>query len=238
MWPADSVYILVFSSAVIGGFGHCTGMCGPLVAALSLGVARSDHHRWLPQVLLNLGRVTTYSVLGGIMGLIGSFAQVIDPLLGFQHLVMAVLGSLTALLGIGALRLSTATGFGAPGRLWSGLARKLTSAAQRIIEHAAQSPGHGVLFPLGMALGFIPCGLSYTAYVAATAAGADAPNGAEGFLRGALLLLLFGAGTSPALLLIGRIAGFIPVRVRLHAHRLAALCMIVVGTLFIYRALR
>jgi hypothetical protein len=89
-----------------------------------------------------------------------------------------------------------------------------------------------------MALGFIPCGLSYTAYVAAAAAGADAPNGAEGFLRGALLLLLFGAGTSPALLLIGRIARFIPVRVRLHAHRLAALCMIVVGTLFIYRALR
>jgi hypothetical protein len=238
MWPADSVYVLVFSSGVIGGFGHCAGMCGPLVGALSLGIVRSDRRRWLPQVLFNLGRMTTYSVLGGIMGLIGSFAQVIDPLLGFQHLLMAVLGSLMVLLGIAASRFPAVAGFGDASRPCRALARGLAAAVQRIIAFAAQSPGHGVLFPVGMALGFIPCGLSYTAYVAAAAAGADAPNGAEGFLRGALLLLLFGAGTSPALLVIGGMAGLIPARMRGHASRLAALCMVVVGTLFIYRALR
>ncbi len=238
MSPADSVYVLVFSSGLIGGFGHCAGMCGPLVGALSLGITRSDGRRWLPQVFFNLGRVTTYSVLGGIMGLIGSFSQVIDPLVGFQHLLMVALGLLMVLLGIGAFRFPIAAGFGDASRPWRALSRRLASAVQRIVALAAQSPGYGVLFPVGMALGFIPCGLSYTAYVAAAAAGADAPNGAEGFLRGALLLLLFGAGTSPALFLIGGMAGIIPVRMRVHASRLAAVCMVVAGTLFIYRALR
>jgi hypothetical protein len=232
------VYLLVFGSGVIGGFGHCAGMCGPLVAALSAGTMRSDRRRWLPQVLFNLGRVTTYALIGGIMGLIGSFPQVIDPLRGFQHLVTAALGALMVLLGIASFRLPSAPGFGYASQPRRALARRLTAAVQRVISFAAQSPGYGTSFPVGMALGFIPCGLSYTAYVAAAAVGADAPNGAEGFLRGALLLSLFGVGTSPALFLIGGMAGLIPDRMRLHAGRLAALCMVVAGTLFLYRALR
>ena len=57
-------------AGLAGGFGHCISMCGPLVAALSVGEPRQG---FLHHLLYNLGRVTTYSILGAIVGLSGSF---------------------------------------------------------------------------------------------------------------------------------------------------------------------
>jgi hypothetical protein len=87
MWSTDSVYVMIFLSGLLGSFGHCIGMCGPLVATYSV---RTTLRGLGPQVFYNLGRITTYSVLGGAMGLTGSFAGVVRSIERFQNITLAV----------------------------------------------------------------------------------------------------------------------------------------------------
>ena len=89
---------------------------------------------------------------------------------------------------------------------------------------------------MGLALGFIPCGLLYTALIAAAGAGVEAKNGIEGLLKGGLLLLLFGLGTSPAMFLLGRIVSAKKEWLRSRFYRGSAIVMIVMGMIFFYRA--
>ncbi len=72
-------------------------MCGPVVGALSVGETRKGvlHH-----LLYNLGRVTTYTILGGVVGLSGSFlllAASIEPL---QKAIMILAGLSIILMGL------------------------------------------------------------------------------------------------------------------------------------------
>ncbi len=233
MWKTDSIYLLVFVSGLVGGFGHCAGMCGPVVAALSMGATGVGRAGWLPHLLFSLGRTTTYAIVGGMMGFLGSFSGVAAPARPYQHVIMAALGCLMILLGLGTARVPILSRIAGAGFL-SGCTERI----RRLIRFISGAPGESLFFPAGMAIGLIPCGLSYTAYIGAAAAGIDAPNAAVGFLRGAALLLLFGAGTSPALILVARIAAAIPLRLRLHAHLIAAACMILAGSLFLIRAVR
>ena len=83
--PAALLFFLFTGVAV--GFGHCIGMCGPIVVALSLKSA--ERRRMLPHLFYHAGRIITYTVLGGIVGASGSFtslaAQVMAHL-GSHHL--------------------------------------------------------------------------------------------------------------------------------------------------------
>ena len=62
--------LLALATGLLGGFGHCVGMCGPLVAAMSLAGGPADPRRVLAgHLLYNAGRVTTYGFIGAAMGL-------------------------------------------------------------------------------------------------------------------------------------------------------------------------
>jgi sulfite exporter TauE/SafE len=91
---------------------------------------------------------------------------------------------------------------------------------------------------MGLVLGFIPCGLLYTALIAAAGAGADSGNQAEGFLRGMLMLFLFGLGTFPALFLVGQVVSLKGQWLRNKLRRGSAVVMVVMGVVFVFRALR
>src|SRR5512145_1171501 len=98
MWLTESTYLLLFASGLAGGVGHCVGMCGPLVAAFSIN--RAEGGRLRPQILYHLGRLTTYSVLGGIAGFAGSFLDVAAAVAPYQRAVLTATGVLIALAGI------------------------------------------------------------------------------------------------------------------------------------------
>lgn len=216
----------MFVSGFLGGFGHCMGMCGPVVAAYALNPARKS---FLPQLLYNLGRITTYSIIGGVMGLTGSFAGVITPVENFQNIIMAAIGVVMVVMGLvvgGWLPLSRGTGTTGCGAI-----------AGRMVKLVTETGTPGAFFPMGLILGFIPCGLSYTAFIAAAGAGVHAASRAEGFLKGMSMLFLFGAGTLPALLLLGSLISVLGQRTRLSLYRASAVTMIVAGTLFFYKAI-
>ena len=212
-------------SGLAGGFGHCISMCGPVVAAFTVGETRKGivHH-----LLYNLGRVTTYTILGAMAGLSGSFLLLAASIEQFQRAIMIIAGLSIILMG-----LSTAEWLPLPppkkgcnsGNLLMQKIMKLFKAPRSI----------GAYYPMGIVLGFLPCGLTYTALLAAARAAMEAHHPFAGMLQGAMMMMLFGIGTAPALILVGKVVNTISNRTRKWFYRMASLIMIATGVWFVLK---
>lgn len=245
-------YGLMFLTGFVGSLGHCVGMCGPLVigytlprtgqtaaaptapaaataatggAGIMVSPAKSAgllRHLGL-HLGYNLGRITTYTLIGAVMGLVGSFVNVAGRLAGMQSLVSLIAG--LAMIGAG---LSLA-GILPKSRWLDGSALGRLGAYQRLVQSLLRRTDPASTLPLGLILGLLPCGLLYTAEIAA--AGTGSP------LKGALAMLSFGLGTAPALILVGLMASSLGGRWREPLYRAASVLMIVTGGLFVWRGL-
>ncbi|MBI4687859.1 MAG: sulfite exporter TauE/SafE family protein [Nitrospirae bacterium] len=215
----------MFTSGLLGGFGHCLGMCGPLVASYSVafkGTGLASH------VLYNLGRISTYTLLGGLAAMTASFIGIAGHI---QRLVMTTAGIVIVLMGMGLAGWLPAIPF----------LRNQEILASNFIKKFKNIPSEGLtpgsFYLLGIFSGFMPCGLIYTALITAARAGMEAGNHFLGFLNGITIMLLFGLGTMPALLLLGKVMNAIGAQMRLRLYRLSAILMIIMGIIFIVRSL-
>jgi sulfite exporter TauE/SafE len=210
-------YGLAFATGLLGAFGHCLGMCGPIVAAFALG-GKGDL-AWTAHLLYNAGRVVTYTFIGALMGLAGSFVNTAGALAGAQNAVALVAGTVMVVMGLG---IAGALPY----------ARRVEKSGSPLLKAAApilESSSALRFFPLGLLLGFLPCGLSYTIFVGAAATG--------DMLRGFLFTLSFGMATIPALLLFGLLMNFVSARVRGVIYRLGGVAIVISGLIFIRRGL-
>jgi sulfite exporter TauE/SafE len=230
MSNTNSIYLLMFTSGFLGGFGHCIGMCGPIVASYCMAVKKKGV---LAHLLFNYGRVTTYTVLGGILGVTGSFLTTVTHIQQFQKGIMIFAGLAIIVMGLGLagwLPLGWVAGRGdrtlsAPSAFFINKMRSVFSG----------DLPNGAFYPLGLATGLIPCGLVYTALITTARAAMEAPTPIVGGLKGMLMMLLFGLGTLPALVLFAKIVNVISIRMRSRLYKLAAVVMIGMGILFLVR---
>lgn len=218
----DATLPIALATGFLGGFGHCVAMCGPLVGALGISAPPGIPARraLAPQLAYHLGRITTYGLIGALMGLFGSFVNVAGRLAGLQDVVAVLAGALMIAMGIGAASHSLWVK-SAEGRV----AARIFSAVRKLAGHEAPARA----YPLGLALGFLPCGLSYSAFAASAATGSPA--------RGLMLALTFGAGTLPALLLAGAVVAVLSARARGLLYRLGGALVALLGLLFVLRGL-
>ena len=98
----DSGFFAVFLVGLLGGV-HCAGMCGGIVSALSfnmpsVGIKRSPD--WLIHLSYNLGRITSYSVAGALMGTIGSAGLLLNGALPVQMSLYVVANLMMIALGL------------------------------------------------------------------------------------------------------------------------------------------
>jgi sulfite exporter TauE/SafE len=214
--------LLALTTGLLGGFGHCAGMCGPLVASVGLVSApRLGARRALGgQLLYNAGRVTTYASIGALMGLTGSFVNTAGRLAGLQDAVAVVAGVVMMAMGLGAAGVAP---------LARRLEERVAARVFRTMRAVLEGGGQGRFYALGLLLGFLPCGLSYSAFVGAAATG--------GMPQGLLFALAFALGTVPALLAVGSLASVLTPRVRGSLYRLGGVAVVVVGLLFVLRGL-
>jgi len=214
-------YMLAFTTGLLGGMGHCIGMCGPIVASYafhgSSPANRSVMQNFIPHLAYNAGRITTYMFAGAAMGLTGSF---INNISGFRNIVTLTAGLIMILMGI-----SISGIFGGTGWL-----EKHNSYILRGGRRLLQGKSLWRYYPLGLLLGFLPCGFSYAAFVAAAGTGS--------LLSGLTLMLLFGLGTLPSLLLFGFAASSISSRLRGILYKVAGVIVIAMGCLFILKGIR
>jgi sulfite exporter TauE/SafE len=213
------------AAGLLSGFSHCLGMCGPLVVSFGLAARPGPGDRPGPgaagaalrQLPYHLGRVTTYGLLGAVMGASGAFLDVAARLAGLGDAVAVLAGGLMIALGLGAAGVNGA------------LRRLEARASGRVVEAVRRLAGGATLYPLGLLLGVLPCGVSWTIFLGAAAAGGPVP--------GLLLALAFGLGTVPGLLLVGALSGLLGQRARGRLARAGGLVVAGLGVLFLVRGL-
>jgi sulfite exporter TauE/SafE len=137
----------------------------------------------------SLGRVTTYTCLGAAAGGLGGLGLRAADVLPVQAAMLVIANALVILLGLNLAGLGTAAlAFDRVGSIvWRGVRRLGARLAP------AQSPVGAV--GVGVAWGFLPCGLVYGVLATALVSGSAA--------RGALVMAAFGLGTLPNLLAAG-----------------------------------
>ena len=188
----------LFMAGLMGGAGHCAGMCGPFV--LSQAVTRlesvpaesmSEFHRLVGAALLpyHAGRATTYALLGGAAGWLSGGITQVSGWRGISAFLLGVAALIFAGYALQLLKVPLPWTGASRGEGW--LSRRLGGLVRPLF--AAPTGWRG--YVLGLVLGMLPCGMLYGAIAAAAAGGSVA--------AAAVAMIAFTAGTFPALLGIG-----------------------------------
>ena len=225
---ALSALIGAWLAGTLGG-AHCLAMCGGFLAALSgagpstrpLLPARALALRQLPY---NLGRITTYGLLGAAFGAAGSASLVAVDWLPLQRALFVVANLFLLALGIG---IASGREGGAP---WQRAGAALFARLSPAVRSLSTRDNVPARYALGMIWGLVPCGLIYGVLPIALFAGSAPAGGA--------VMLAFGLGTLPNLVA----AGWIVARARAWqdgrlARYAAALVLIAFALVGIWRAL-
>ncbi len=230
MLSINSIYFIFFTTGLAIGFGHCIGMCGPIVISLSMQM--QNRPSFWPHLCYNIGRTVTYGAMGAVAGGMASFTRFTENIDGFQKAVMIAAGVVIILMGL------SMTGWIRSNRLFGNvtpLNNFVSAAFKRLVQKDKVAL---VYFPLGLLLGLLPCGPVYTAMVAAARAGMEAESTVAGALSGIGIMVCFGLGTIPALLLVSRLSDLGWLRYREKIYRVGAVIMILMGVYFVWKGLR
>lgn len=209
---------MIGAAFLIGLLGslHCLGMCGPI--ALALPVRKEKRSVYLAgRVLYNLGRVVTYSVLGGLVALLGVGAQLFEMQQGFS----IAMGGMLVLWALGEM-----------GWRWLPRLRPMARITSWVRQQLSARFGRGTptgLFTIGLLNGLLPCGFVYTGlFVAALTASP---------WEGMAAMALFGLGTFPVMFLLSFSAKWVTVRLRSRLNRAMPIVMLAFGVLFVLRGM-
>lgn len=216
----EAGYLAAFTTGLIGGFGHCAGMCGPIIISCTLQDTSSLVNRLISGALYNTGRIATYMFIGALTGLMGSFVNIAGKIAGFRHAVALMAGLFMILLGLNMCGLLKKTAWP------EGRSGVLARAGASIVMEKSRWK----YFPLGALFGFVPCGLSYSIFVASAGTG--------GFLPGMLVSLFFGLGTLPSLMLVNAAAAYMGGRLRGMLYKIAGGMVIIAGILFFIKGMQ
>ncbi len=184
---------LSFLTAVLIGLlgsSHCIGMCGGIVGALNGGISQfgkpSAGSLFPYHIAYNLGRISSYVLVGLLAGFIGStLIEVgVSPVMGglIAASFMIALGLYLTDWWRGLVWLERAGG-----HLW----KYLQPIGQKFLPVTSLPKA----LMLGLIWGWLPCGMVYAAVAWSLTSGSA--------MQGAWLMFGFGLGTLPALLLAG-----------------------------------
>ena len=214
----EALVLTAVTMGLLGGV-HCAAMCGGIVGAASLRAGRPGIRL---QLSYNAGRIVSYAAAGTLVGAFGSIAVMAGGLLPAQMMLFVVANAFVVLLGLHI------AGWG---RLVLAL-ESLGALAWRAIQPVGSrflppdTPSRAV--KLGLIWGWIPCGLVYSALALALVSGS--------LWRGAAVMLAFGLGTLPNLLVAGLAAQRVGPALRMPWIRsLAGTVIIVLGIIGLAR---
>jgi len=211
---AMSSYVLVFMTGLFSA-AHCIGMCGGIVTAVTL---QSPLSAKATTMYYHLGRAFSYTLFGIGLGAVGSFLEVAGKLAGMKG-IASIIGGCFLLLWV-----------------WRKFQVKaleiVASRLHRILFNGVNkmNGGHQLyIIATGVAFGFLPCGLTY-------AMGMQAASTGNGW-AGGLTMLVFAAGTFPALAITASLSALASKRWRGLVRKLGTWTAIIIGILSILRGL-
>ncbi|MDR1328488.1 MAG: sulfite exporter TauE/SafE family protein [Oscillospiraceae bacterium] len=186
---------------------HCAAMCGGI--NLSQSIQGSGKASLAPAALYNLGRVISYTVVGALVGALGSVVSFSGALRGVIQLIAGVF---MIIMGINMF------GVTFPG------AAKLRAIAPRMPKiFTGFTDGKAGRAPLivGLLNGLMPCGPLQAMQIYALSTGSPA--------AGALSMLLFSLGTVPLMFGLGAVSSRLSRRFAGRAVTVGAALVVVLG---------
>lgn len=199
----------------MGLFGsiHCAVMCGPLIVALQGGQPMN----WLQvfnKILYQIGRISTYAILGAILGLMGNVAA----FQGWQQGFSMVTGIILVLFGLSYFFAKNSS--------------RLIQWQTKAIQPLARTMGKWLYKPggslvAGVLNGILPCGMVYMAL-------ASAMN-TDTVLGGAQFMLLFGLGTLPLMITFSLASSYSAKIIKVKFAKILPLLFLIMGIWFILR---
>jgi uncharacterized protein len=193
LFENQQIMQILWTTALFTGFVgslHCVGMCGPIALALPIG-GKTQGQRFISRVLYSLGRITTYSFIGLMMGFVGNklffsgLQQEISISIGISLLLILILSHKTLIVK--------------PLRLFN-------EEIKNLFSYFLHQKSLASMFILGLINGLLPCGFLYLAATGSVITGS--PFG------GMIYMALFGLGTAPAMFAVGVLAKFMNLRLR------------------------
>ncbi|MGL5315038.1 MAG: sulfite exporter TauE/SafE family protein [Peptostreptococcaceae bacterium] len=194
--------IMLFVIGITTSF-HCVTMCGGL--ALSQVVSKNDNLK--RNIMYNLGRVISYTVLGGVVGFIGAGITLNN---NFFSVIPIILG--VFMIGVG---LSNA------GIISLGRIKFLGKFNEKLIKLRSKLSNDKGPFVLGLLNGFMPCGPLQLMQIYALSTGS--------FVEGALAMLAFSLGTVPLMLGLGVFINKLSINSRELVFKVGGYLIVVLG---------
>ena len=185
---STSSLFVFFGFGLLAGLSSCAALVGGIVLSMSkqwqeiYANENSNYKKFQPHLMFNVGRILSYALFGGMLGLIGSRLTIS---LGFTSFLVIAISFL--MIGLG-LQMLGVKGF-----------RKFQFSMPKFITRKIANEnnfkGKYMPFAMGTSTFFLPCGFTITAQTIALLSGS--------WIQGALMMGFFALGTAPMLLFIG-----------------------------------
>jgi sulfite exporter TauE/SafE len=213
----DSSYSLLLLFGVLTSF-HCIGMCGGI--ALSQGITGAEDRElnqrkgWFrPSLLYNLGRVLSYTLIGGVVGGLGHLLR----FSGIWKGIVPIIGGLfMVMMGLNL--------FG-----WFPFLRRLNPRMPAFLTRKLNLANHYGSLTIGLLSGLLPCGPLQAAQIYALST--------ESIIKGAISMLIFAVGTVPLLLGFGVVNSLLSHKFTRIVLKFSAVLVIILGIGMVTRGL-
>ena len=211
----NASYMVLFVVGMLTSI-HCVGMCGGIMLTQSLAksnIVKENQNKFktlLPAILYNAGRVTSYTIIGGIVGALGS---VLSLSLNMKAGLQIFAGLFMVIMGLNMAGFSVFRRFNI----------KLPWSSCKV-KNKPKAP-----FLVGMLNGLMPCGPLQTMQLYALGTGSA--------VNGAVSMFLFSLGTVPLMLLFGAISGFLSKGYTKQLLKFSGILVIILGIIMGNRGL-
>jgi sulfite exporter TauE/SafE len=214
--------LAILAFGFFGSLGHCVGMCGGFIVSYTtakMDASSSKTSQASGHAFYNLGRISSYTLLGALFGFFGSLWEA-TPMMrmvmfGFSGLLMILMGLSLS----GKLKFLSYLEYPITQKKWF----------KTLFFSQLNSKSRLSFYTLGALNGFFPCGLVYTMLITAIAT--------KSALLGATVMLLFGISTIPTLFSLGFLVGFISQnRFRHIMMEVSSLIIVLYGGWTLYKA--
>ncbi len=166
-----------FIIGLIASVSSCLAVVGGFVLSLSAKISQDDVSDKKTFVLFHVGRLVSFAMLGGVLGLLGNA-------IGISFTFTAILGIVAStvmlLLGLNLVGVFEKNKIALPSGIFNFF---------RKIEHKTLTP-----LIIGFGTFFLPCGFTQSMQVVALSSGS--------FISGMFIMIAFALGTLPVLLLL------------------------------------
>jgi sulfite exporter TauE/SafE len=183
----------LLSALLMGLIGstHCVGMCGGIISTLSTNFSgKNQQQSFAIQLFYNIGRITTYSLFGLLIGFFSS--RLMEMLPDPHAFSMKIAGIFFIMLGLYISQLLNSF------KYFEAVGQKLWIRIEPFGRKYLPAQNGWNAFKLGLVWGWLPCGLVYSALALSMTQ--------LNPIHSALTMMVFGLGTLPTLLLIGHFA--------------------------------